>query len=137
MQLTRFDRWLQKKFIHETHVYTMRELANPPRRVVGYKLPDKPGQRFHFKYVTRLEKDADALIARLHAENMMFNTRMVDRKAWYAGLLSPKGKSLTWTLVSYLFLLCMIASVVAGVAVVWSNPELRQNILDAIEVMKG
>jgi len=100
MQLTRFDRWLRQKFVYETHVYTMREVENLPRMVVGYKLPEKQGQRFHYKYVVRSNEVADALIAELNANSMMFNTRVVNRDSWYVPILAPEGKSPTWRIVS-------------------------------------
>lgn len=137
MQLTRFDRWLLKKFVHETHVYTMREIENPPRGVVGCMLPDKPGQRFHFRYIIRAEKNVDKLVGQLNANQMMFNTRIVNRRGWYIRFIAPEGKSLTWTLVSFFFMISAMASIITGAIMIWSNPELRQNILDAIEILKG
>lgn len=137
MQLTRFDRWLRQKYVYETHIYTIREIEGLPHMVVGYKLPEKQGQRFHYKYVVRSEKVADKVIAKLNADSMMFNTRVVDRKAWYVPILAPDGKSPTWRLVSFFAILSSLASAVYGAAYVWSDPEMRKNILDAIEIMKG
>jgi hypothetical protein len=137
MQLTRFDRWLRQKYVYETHIYTMREVENPPRMVLGYKLPEKQGQRFRYKYVVRSNKVADELIAQLNASSMMFNTRVENRDAWYARILAPEGKSPTWWLVSFVAVLSFVASVIYGVVRVWSDPVMRQNILDAIEVLKG
>lgn len=137
MQLTRFDRWLKKKFVYETHIYTMREVEGLPNKVAGYKLPDKQGQRFHYKYVVRSDKVANQLITKLKADSMMFNTRVVDRDAWYISMISPKDKSLTWRLVSFFAIMSFVVSVVYGVVYIWSDPVMRQNIMESFEIMKG
>ena len=137
MQLTRFDRWLRKKYVHETHIYTMREVDTPPGSLAGYKLPDKQGQRFHYKYVARSEKVAEELTAILKSNSMMFTTRVVDRKAWYVPIIAPEGKSFTWMMVSGAAVLSFISSAVYGVLRLWSDPVMRQNILESIDILKG
>jgi len=115
----------------------MREIDPPPKGVAGYKLPEKPGQRFKYRYILRSEKKVAELIEQLNAAQMMFNTRVEDRKSWFARTVNPEGKSVTWSLLSYAFVMFAVASVIAIGVMIWSNPELRQNILDAIEVFKG
>jgi len=137
MQLTRFDRWLKSKFVFETHIYTMRQLAEAPKSVVLLKLPETQGQRFRFKYIARSEKAVDEIVDRLNSENMMFNTRVVDRKGWYVPIIAPDGKSFTWRVVSTV----LISFTIAGVAYLgmwlWSNPEIRKMILDSIDTLRG
>ncbi len=137
MQLTRFDRWLRTKFVYETHIYTMRELADPPESVAGYKLPDKQGQRFHYKYVTRSEPIAEEIIRKLNAENMMFNTRVVNRKGWHVRFLAPDGKSPTWWLVSFFAIIVSMVSLVRYAIYMWKKPGVRENIMEALEILKG
>jgi len=137
MQLTRFDRWLRQKYVYETHFYTMREIETPPKSVLGYKLPDKQGQRFHYKYVVRSEKIAGELAITLKANNMMFTTRIVDREAWYVSLIAPKGKSVTWSLISWLGIISLVSYAAYGVLYLLSNPEMRKYILESIEILKG
>lgn len=137
MQLTRFDHWLRKKFVYETHIYTLRELANPPVGVAGYKLPEKQGQRFHFKYVTRSEDTAEEMIRRLNTESMMFNTRIMDRDVWYARYLAPEGRSPTWWLVSLFAAIGSIYSVTRYAMHLWQKPGVRENILEALDILKG
>lgn len=137
MQLTRFDHWLRKKFVYETHIYTLRELSEPPPGVAGYKLPEKQGQRFHYKYVTRSEARANEIIHRLNAESMMFNTRIVDRDVWYARFLAPAGKSPTWWLVSFFAVTGSLFSLVRYAMHLWEKPGVKENVLEALEILKG
>ncbi len=137
MQLTRFDRWLRRKFVHETHIYTMRQLPRAPRGVRGFKLPEKQGQRFHYKYVTRSENAANAFVSKLNEEGMMFNTQVVDRDTWYASILAPKAKSPTWWLISMVAFLMFTVSALYFAARIWADPEMRKNILDALDILRG
>lgn len=136
MQLTRFDRWLRDKFVYETHIYTMHAVGFVPPWTQATDLPEQAGQRYKHRYVTRHPKAADALIHHLRSNNMMFNTQIVDRRTILARLFAPKG-SFTWRCVTY----AVIASSLTGATLIakklLDNPEIRQNLMDAFEVMKG
>ena len=137
MQLTRFDRWLREKFVHETHVYTMRPLERGiPRGVHGFALAEKSGRRFRHRYITRSTKAADRLVRLLKEENMMFTTRIVNRKAWHVRLLAPVHHSPTWWLFSAVVILLLIASATYGVFLLWSNPDIREALIDSVRVLR-
>jgi hypothetical protein len=77
------------------------------------------------------------LIQQLREGNQMFTTRVVDREAWYVPLIAPQGKSITWWFVW----LGVTAGVVFGLVhlgrLAWSNPELRKNVSEALQILKG
>lgn len=137
MQLTRFDRWLRETFVYETHVHTMRAVEPKPRGFACVPLPEKPGQRFRFRYITRSTKAADRFIQHLRESGMMFDTRITNRKAWHVRFLAPEGKSPTWWLFSTTTILIFLATIAYGAHRLWANPEIRQNILESIEIFKG
>ena len=137
MQLTRFDRWLRENFVYETHIYTMRPLDPPPRGIRSSALAEKPGRRFRHHYITRNTKTADQLVRRLKEENMMFTTRIMNRKAWYARYLAPAHHSPTWWLFSAVVILALLASTAYGASLLWANPEIRENLIDAVRVLRG
>lgn len=137
MQLTRLDRWILEHFVHETQVYTMREPVELPRKVRHEELPEKPGQKFKHLYSTRSTRQADLLISSLKNEGQMFTTRVVDRKVWYAPILGPKGKSVTWWLFWKVVGAFTVISVLTVLKMLWDNPEVRANILDSIRIFKG
>jgi hypothetical protein len=137
MQLTRLDRWILEHFVHETQIYTMREPEEIPRNVRHEELPEKPGQKFKHLYATRSTKQAELLLVTLKNEGQMFTTRVIDRKVWYAPILGPKGKSVTWWV---FWKIVAVFGIVSGLAILkglWDNPEIRANILDSIRIFNG
>ncbi|MBB5352353.1 hypothetical protein HNR46_002598 [Haloferula luteola] len=137
MQLTRFDRWLRKTFVYEMHLYSLRQPETVPRGIRVEALPETPGQNYRFKFIARSERAADELI-RLFAEHgQLYATRVVDRKTWYARLLAPGRKSVTWWLV------WLVLSIIGGALLlhvfhlIWDNPTVRKTLHEAWETLQG
>ena len=137
MQLTRFDRWLRERFVHETHIYTMRPPEELPRGVMGEELPEAPGRRFRHRYVARRPELAASLIESLKTNNMMFTTRVVDRSAWYVPMIAPKDKSITYWFAWTTITAVAVFGAVTGVRALWAQPEIRENVMDAFKVLQG
>ncbi len=137
MQLTRLDRWLREKFVHETHVYTLRLPEEIPAGVLVEELPDVPGRKFKHRFIARKEATVEALLAALKENNQMFTTRVVDRQAWYVPIVAPKDKSVTW------WLIWLILTAIGGLTLahfgrmLWANEEFRLNLFEAFEILKG
>lgn len=137
MQLTRLDRWLLEEFVHETHIYTLSPPSSIPAGVRELPKPDSPGTRFQHHFIARRSKPAEALVAVLKQNGQMFSTQILDRRAWYVPWIAPRGKSVTWRLVGIVTLCLSGAGLTSCLRYLWSNPELRENILDAIKTLKG
>ena len=137
MQLTRFDRWLLEKFVHEIHVYSLRPPEAIPGGIRAEDLPDAPGRKYKHRYIARSSAAADALIAEFKAHNQMFTTRIVDRKGYHIHLIAPEGKSVTWWLAWVLVAGIFIFIVTNALRALWSSPEFQRNFWDALEVLKG
>lgn len=137
MQLTRFDRWLREKFVYETHIRTLRPLESVPGGVRAIKLPEKPGQRYRHLFIARSSKDADAVIQQLKKNSQMYKTQIVDRDAWYIPLIAPKDKSVSWWLISLVVFTISGASVVLYIKNLLSDPMLRKEILEALQILQG
>jgi len=137
MQLTRFDRWLRARFVHETHVYTLRPAVRVPAGIRHEELPAAVGKRYRHRYIAHRPELAQTLIAQLKEDSQMFATRVVDRKAWFVPYLAPKERSVTWwiawkvvAIIAGIFILTLIKSL-------WDNPNMRANILDALKILKS
>lgn len=137
MQLTRFDRWLREKFLHEIHVYSMRPAEVVPSGVHAEELPDAPGRKYKHRYISRDSKAADALIFELKSHNQMFTTRIVDRKGWHIHLVAPEDKSVTWWLAWVLVAGIFLFIATSAIRNLWSNPDFQKNFNEAIDVLKG
>ena len=137
MQLTRIDRWLREHFVYETHVFTLRVPPRLPGGVIAQDLPDTPGRTYRHRFIARDPKRARQLIRTLKQNNQMFATRIVDRNAWYVPLIAPKDKSLVYWLLWVFITAALAYTIVAAARAVWANPELREEILDALKILQG
>ena len=137
MQLTRFDRWLRERFVYETHIYTMRPPEDLPAGIVAEDLPEAPGRRFRHRFIARKPELANQVIGFLKGNNMMFTTRVVDRSAWYVPLIAPKGKSITYWLAWSAITTVAVFGIAAGLRKLWTMPGVRDNVIDAMNVLKG
>lgn len=137
MQLTKLDRWLKDRFAYETHVQVLRLPERVPRGVKVIELPDIPGRRFQFMLVVRRTGVADELFEILKEESMMYSTQIITRDAWYVKFVAPKETSLTWSIVSWILILSAIIGVATVVYRLLQDPEIRENLKEAIEILKG
>ena len=136
MQLTRFDRWLRERFVYETHIQTLRPPESIPKGIRAKALPDTPGKRFKHLFIASNTKIADAFIANLKDANLMFSTTVVDRQTWFVPWLAPKGKSISWML---LWIVLGGSALFFGgryLVDLFSSPELRKMISEAIDILK-
>lgn len=137
MQLTRIDRWLKEKFVYQIQILTLRPSGDVPKGVKEIELPEKPGRRFKFLYTTGNSAAADRLLTGLKEENQMFNTKVVDKEAWWVEFVAPEGKSVTWYLVSVFVLMALLTPVVIWVRGLLQSPEFMKNLEDAKKVLEG
>jgi hypothetical protein len=137
MQLTRLDRWLLQRFVHETQIYTMREPDELPAGVRHEEIPEKPGQKYKHLYSTRSTKKLDLLLDELKKGGQMFTTRVIDRPVWYAPILGPKGKSVTWWIFWKIIGAFVIVNILITLKSLWDNPVVRENVMDSIRIFKG
>jgi hypothetical protein len=137
MQLTRFDRWLLEEFVHETHIYTLSAPASVPPGIKELPKPDAPGTRFQHHFVAKKSQPAEALIGILKDNGQMFSTQVIDRRAWYVPIIAPHGKSITWRAIWIIVTIVSLLSLSAYLKQFLANPELRQNVIDAIKTLRG
>ncbi len=137
MQLTRFDRWLRERFVYETHIQTLRLPEEIPARIQAVELPEAPGKRYRHLFIAKRSKDADELIQYLKEGGQMYSTQIVDREAWYVPFIAPKDKSVTWWIVSVVFITIGIFYVLLFIKGLTQNPEFQKNFSEALEILKG
>jgi hypothetical protein len=137
MQLTRFDRWLRERFVHETHVYTLRPPAELPAGIRHELMPETTASKYRHRYIAKHGKHADELIQRLKADSQMFTTRVVERKAWFVPYLAPKNKSVTWWVAWKIVAAVSVFFVLVWLKSLWNNPEVRAHLKDAVKVLQN
>lgn len=137
MQLTSFDRWLREKFALETHVQVLRLPNHIPSGVQVVELPEIAGRRFNYLFIVKNTRIADELFSILKDESMMYNTQIIQRDKWYVRFIAPKNRSVSWTLVSWTIIMAIMAVITYGVIRLLKNPEIRDDLMEAIEILKG
>lgn len=137
MQLTRFDRWLREKYVYETHIHTLRPPESVPAGVRKVEIPDVPGKRYKHLFVATTSKLADELIGTLKADGQMYTTQIVDRKCWYVPFIAPKGKSITWWMITTVFIAIAVFSVLIYLKGLTEDPEFRKNFMEALKLLKS
>lgn len=137
MQLTRIDRWLKDKFVYQTQILTLSVCEDVPKGVKQIELPEKPGRRFKYLYTTRSSSAAEKLLTGLKEKNQMFNTKIVDREAWWVEFIAPEGRSPTWYVVSVFAFMGALTPVVIWVRGLLQSPEFMRNFEEAKEILRG
>jgi hypothetical protein len=137
MQLTRFDRWLREKYVYETHIHTLRPPESLPKGVRAVEIPDVPGARYKYLFVTSRSKGADELIQQLKQASQMYTTQIVDRKDWYVPILAPKDKSVTWWLFSTAIILVCVFYALVYLKSFIEDPVFRKNFMEAVKLFKS
>lgn len=137
MQLTRFDRWLRKKFVYELHIHTLRPPESIPAGIRAVVLPDVVGRRYKHLYIASSSKAADRLIRQLKENSQMYTTEVVDRKAWYVPFIAPKNKSLSWWLFSATVVLVSVFFALVYIKSLVEDPEFRKNFADAVKLFRS
>jgi hypothetical protein len=137
MQLTRFDRWLRKKFVYELHIHTLRPPESIPRGIRSVNLPEAPGRRYKHLLIATSSKAADTLIHQLKENSQMYTTQVVDRDAWYVPLVAPKNKSVSWWLFSAIVLSTFAFFALLYLKGLVEDPDFRKNFMEALQLLKG
>jgi hypothetical protein len=137
MQLTRFDRWLREKFVYEIHIQTLRPPEAIPRGIRAFDLPDIPGKRYKHLFIADSSTLADELIAVLNESSQMYTTQIIDKDRWYVPFIAPKDKSVTWWLVSTIFISSSVILTLLYLKELLLDDHLRKNLLDALKLFKN
>lgn len=137
MQLTRFDRWLRDRYVHETHIRTLRAPEEIPVGVRAEQLPEVPGKRFRFLFVIRGSRQADEFIASLREGSFMFATTVVDRNGRFSRWLTAPNRSVTWLIA---WLIVGGVSAFFGITFLYrllTNPEVQKMLREALETIRA
>jgi hypothetical protein len=137
MQLTRLDRWLKEKFVYQIQILTLRQSEVVPKGVKEIELPEKPGRRFKYLYTTGKNDAAEKLLNGLKEGNQMFNTKVVDRDAWWVQFIAPEGKSATWYVVSVFATMGLLTPFVIWVRGLMQSPEFMKNMEEVKKILQG
>ena len=80
------------------------------------------------------DSDVRAVIATLKAGNQMFATRIEEANPWYKKIIAPEGKSFFFRVIWIGVTSVTVISVISYCAVALSDPELRGQLMESIDL---
>lgn len=133
MQLTKLDHWLKQRFIHETHIFTMRL---PKRRlpfgVSKRKVDAQKRGDYTKKLIVRNNKTAEKVLELLKKEQIMYATHVVEGKHWYNNLIAPVGKSFTYQTIGRVALVLTLCYAAYGLYLLSQDEKLMKTVKETI-----
>jgi hypothetical protein len=76
------------------------------------------------------------LLRILREGNQMFATRVVETNPWYKPIIAPKGKSFCYRAFWWTTAVAAVCAVLILGFVVWTNDELKTELIDAFNLFK-
>ncbi len=126
MQQTSFDRWLQRRFVHQTRFYCNTLPRALPRGVHLEENDAEKGGRYLYRITALDERTIGQITGALEAENITYTSRIADRAGIAARLFSNPNRSFTMTVlwISFgLVLLVLVFSDLPGEAWQWLTSD--------------
>ncbi|MDF2375894.1 MAG: hypothetical protein P1U81_06605 [Verrucomicrobiales bacterium] len=114
MQQTSFDRWLQRKFVHQTRFYCNTLPRALPGSVLLEENDAEKGGRYLYRITARDEAVIQQITRSLEAENITYTSRVADRAGIAASLFSNPNRSFTMSVVWIFFGILLLVLVFSG-----------------------
>jgi Type II secretion system (T2SS), protein F len=77
------------------------------------------------------------IIAVLKENSQMYTTQIVDKDTWRVPFIAPKGKSVTWWLISVTTITITVILILLYLKELFSDPAFRNNFMDALKLFKN
>ncbi|QQL44488.1 hypothetical protein [Sulfuriroseicoccus oceanibius] len=101
MQQTKFDRWLQSRYVNETLVITVRQPPYVPKGIVVEELPQSLNNRYRYQMVISDAKELDKILTELKKLSQTYTTRVRQRKGLAKFFFAHEsGRSFSISLIS-------------------------------------
>jgi len=114
MQQTSFDRWLQRRFVHQTRFYCNTLPRALPRSVLLDENDAEKGGRYLYRITARDEGVIRQITSALEAENITYTSRVADRAGIAARLFSNPNRSFTMSVLWISFGILFLVLVLSG-----------------------
>jgi hypothetical protein len=114
MQQTSFDRWLQRRFVHQTRFYCNTLPRALPRSVLLDENDAEKGGRYLYRITAREEEVIRQITSALEAENITYTSRVADGAGIAARLFSNPNHSFTMSVLWISFGILFLVLVLSG-----------------------
>jgi len=134
MQQTKLDQWLKARFIHETHILTLRLPDEPlPRGVIVQPTDQTSKGSYQHKLIIKSNKKVEPVLVLLKDNHLMHSVLVVEGKHWYNNRIAPEGVSFTYRWILRAFTLMFILSCCWVVYTLMQNADLVKTIKKSME----
>lgn len=117
MQQTPLDRWLRKKYVYKTHVYSNSlPLAVPPGVTVE-ETTEEMGSMYLYRFTAFDEQQLNELTAGLEVANVTYTSRVADAQGTSQRLFNNPNKSFTMQVSWAIFIIVILAIIFSGLPV--------------------
>jgi len=148
MQQTKFDRWLQTRYVNETLVITVRQPPYVPRGVVVEDLPQSLNNRYRHQMVLTDPKELDQVLSELKKLSQTYTTRVRQRKGLAKFFFAHEsGRSFSISLVSAIlgasgmfFAVLLFPDILIEYAETYLGPpalDLKQSVVTTVQDLMG
>ena len=114
MQQTSFDRWLQRRFVHQTRFYCNTLPRSLPRGVLLVETDAEKGGRYLYRITARDEGVIGEITSALEAENITYTSRVSERAGIAARLFCNPNRSFTMSVLWISFVIVCLALIFSG-----------------------
>lgn len=111
MQQTNLDRFLRKKYVYVTYVYTNSLPHTVPYGVTVDETQKELGGMYLYRFTAPTDKHLNELTARLEVENITYTSRIADHAGVSNKMFNNENSSFTMQL-AWLALIILILSVI-------------------------
>lgn len=122
MQQTSIDRWLQKKFVYISRVYTNSLPSYVPAGVELEDAGDGSMGLYRYCFTVQNDKQMSELTANLEVANITYTSRVSERGGWAGKLFNDPTKSFTLRIAWIAFTIFILSIIFSGLPVrLWNQ----------------
>jgi hypothetical protein len=134
MQQTKLDQWLKARFIHETHILTLRLPDEPLPKGVEVKPTGQTTKgAYQHKLIVKSNEKAEKVIVLLKENHFMHSVLVVEGRHWYNKFIAPQGLSFTYRWILRGLGLVLLLSACWGIYILMQNADLMKSMKETMK----
>lgn len=131
MQQTSIDRFLRKKYVYVTYVYTNTLPRALPYGVTVDETTAEMGSMYLYRLTAVTDAQLNELTARLEVENITYTSRIADQKGVSDKMFNNSHRSFTMQIAWLIFIIAILAIIFSGLPVyLWKTLSVKEEPSD-------
>ena len=131
MQQTNLDRFLRKKYVYVTYVYTNTLPKALPYGVTVDETTEEMGGIYLYRMTAVSDDQLNELTARLEVENITYTSRIADQEGMSDKMFNNSNRSFTMQIAWLIFIITILAVIFSGLPVyLWKTLSAKEEAED-------